>query len=648
MAEIPKSIGKYEIQSLIASGGMGNVYKAQHPTLKQELVIKRLTMQDSGHVQERFRREAQIMFNFKSDYIVDVYDHFEDGKAFHIVQEYIEGISLEDLIDRERYLPEHIALRIFLYAARALSYAHSRKVIHRDIKPGNILVSKRGEVKLLDFGIAAIRDQINDQDLTQVGMTLGTPSYMAPEQFTSSRDVDKRADIYSLGVMLYEMLTGKKPFPGTKLPETYQRIIKGKYTSPRKHNPNISPFALKIMRKCMQPKLKRRCQDLNILIRKIEKELRIRPQVGVPFESASLLADFVAGKRTTSPAHAFPWKKAAAAAILFTLASAGIIYLYSIQYHYRILHPHRYGGIRISIDSELDQQEFLELPRQVYLTAADNQDIFYELPLHQPWQNAPIFQRLPESIRPEAQSARLVSSPMYLPARAYELHVKIGTHRYQQSLFLQPETGRFTPYYYVDLNHFSFQHQAPAPLPLRVHARVRDLASRQDITAVSRIEVLHEDRFRGLDDLMAENELVTGKEHHFRISRPNYYSQELRISTDSRQADLYLEAALMPRPGFIHITSERDRTSIRLNDRRTYTSGGATPRNMELPVLQENSPELLQLPPGRYTLQAQAGRIQSNELSVRIESDSRVYFAISYDQDKNELILYAITEGEIP
>ncbi|THB66073.1 MAG: serine/threonine protein kinase, partial [Spirochaetaceae bacterium] len=352
MADIPAKIGKYKILGLIATGGMGDVYKAEHPTLDQLLVIKKLTMQGKTHVQKRFLREAKLMFSFKSDYIVDVYDHFAEHGAFHIVQEYIDGISLEELIDRERYLPEHIALYVLLYSARALQYAHSKGVVHRDIKPGNILISNSGSVKLVDFGIASIRDQRTDDDLTQVGMTLGTPSYMAPEQFTSSRDVDHRADIYSLGVMLYEMITGKKPYPSGKLPETYQRIIKGKYKNPRKHNPNISRFTLRTIRKCMRPKITRRYQNLHLLIKRLEKRLGIKPVIGQPFEGAGLLSDFLVGSFTPPKKRIITRPRLIGAAIVSAvgalLLGAGIY----TGFHHHIFHADTHGRVSAAINSQ--------------------------------------------------------------------------------------------------------------------------------------------------------------------------------------------------------------------------------------------------------------------------------------------------------
>ncbi|MFW5843487.1 MAG: serine/threonine-protein kinase, partial [Spirochaetota bacterium] len=168
---------------------MGAVYTAQHPTLDRTVIIKKLTLRGNADMRERFRREAQIMMDLRNDAIVDVYDHFREGSSYYIVLEYVDGVSLEELIHRERYLPSDVALLIVREACRALVYAHERGVIHRDIKPGNILISRSGEVKLVDFGIATIHGD-DESNLTREGMTLGTPVYMAPEQFRNTRNVD--------------------------------------------------------------------------------------------------------------------------------------------------------------------------------------------------------------------------------------------------------------------------------------------------------------------------------------------------------------------------------------------------------------------------------------------------------------------------
>ncbi|MCG8481204.1 MAG: serine/threonine protein kinase, partial [Spirochaetales bacterium] len=212
MAKTVESIGKYKVLSRLAQGGMGAVYTARHPTLERTVIIKKLTLRGNADIRERFRREAQIMMDLRNDAIVDVYDHFREGSSYYIVLEYVDGMSLDALIRQRRYLPNAIALLILREVCRALAYAHDKGVVHRDIKPANILISNEGEVKLVDFGIATIHGGDEESDLTRDGMTLGTPSYMAPEQFRNTRSVDKRADIYSLGCVGYWLLTGHTVF----------------------------------------------------------------------------------------------------------------------------------------------------------------------------------------------------------------------------------------------------------------------------------------------------------------------------------------------------------------------------------------------------------------------------------------------------
>ena len=218
--KIPEIIGKYKIMGLVAKGGMGAVYKAVHPSLKRLVILKKLTIRNNATVKERFKREAQILLDMQSPYIVHLFDYFVEGSSHYIVEEYVDGLSLAQLLEKQVSLGVELSLLVFLDACLALKFAHARGIVHRDIKPGNILISKRAEVKLADFGIASSEsgdvlplsnssgEVTNlDNNLTQSGVTLGTPAYMSPEQITDSRSVDKRADIYSMGVMLYEMLT---------------------------------------------------------------------------------------------------------------------------------------------------------------------------------------------------------------------------------------------------------------------------------------------------------------------------------------------------------------------------------------------------------------------------------------------------------
>ena len=288
MAEkIPETIGKYKIMSLVAKGGMGAVYKAVHPSLKRLVIIKKLTIRNNATVKERFKREAQILLDMQSPYIVHLFDYFTEGQSHYIVEEFVDGLSLAQLLDKQVALGTELALLIFHDACLSLKFAHARGIVHRDIKPGNILISKRAEVKLADFGIASSEsgDELPltpsadtsstkvDGNLTQSGVTLGTPAYMSPEQITDSRSVDKRADIYSMGVMLYEMLTGSKPFPSNLNPETLEKIRKGKYINPRKIDKNIPPVICRMIKKMLRANPDRRFQSIEKVIAIVKKYL---------------------------------------------------------------------------------------------------------------------------------------------------------------------------------------------------------------------------------------------------------------------------------------------------------------------------------------------------------------------------------------
>ncbi|MCB1172323.1 MAG: serine/threonine protein kinase [Leptospiraceae bacterium] len=284
-------VGKYTIIRTIAQGGMGRIFKAHHPTLQRPIILKRLTLVGNHVITRRFQREAELMMDFHEDRIVQVYDHFKEGAAWFIAMEFVNGVSLAELIAHHRYLPNQIALMIFLEVARGLHYAHEKGVIHRDIKPENILISRQGEVKLTDFGIAVSRTR-PAEDLTR-NMTLGTPAYMSPEQIQDSSAVDRRSDIYSMGVLLYKMVTGRSPFPGTMTPETIARITRGEYSPPRKINPRISSWMQQLIRKSMHRDRQRRFQDLAVLINKLERRLgRSRESSRIQ----SSLKDFIHGR----------------------------------------------------------------------------------------------------------------------------------------------------------------------------------------------------------------------------------------------------------------------------------------------------------------------------------------------------------------
>ncbi len=202
--------GRYRIREKVGSGGMSDVYLADDLTLNRPVAVKVLHPEyarDPGYIQ-RFRYEAQAAANLNHPNIVSVYDWGNEGEAYYIVMEYVEGRELKDLLREQGAFAPERAAEVAAEIAAALQFAHRRNLVHRDIKPQNVIITPAGQVKVMDFGIARAA---SGTGITQTGVVMGTAQYIAPEQ-AQGLSVDGRADIYSLGIVLYEMLTGRVPF----------------------------------------------------------------------------------------------------------------------------------------------------------------------------------------------------------------------------------------------------------------------------------------------------------------------------------------------------------------------------------------------------------------------------------------------------
>ena len=242
--------GRYEIISRLGTGGMAVVYKARCTWLDRTVTVKVLREDLTGDEEfvRRFRREAQAVARLSHPNIVSVYDVGQEAGIYYIVMEYIEGRTLKDLVREQGRLSEAQALDIFLQICAALEHAHENHIIHRDIKPHNILITPRGRVKVTDFGIA--QAAAAGATLTHPGKIIGSVHYLSPEQ-ARGEVVGIASDLYSAGAVLYEMLTGKVPFEGESLISVALKHLQDPIVPPRQLEPAISPAVEKVVLKAL-------------------------------------------------------------------------------------------------------------------------------------------------------------------------------------------------------------------------------------------------------------------------------------------------------------------------------------------------------------------------------------------------------------
>jgi eukaryotic-like serine/threonine-protein kinase len=235
----PVILGDFLVSKKLGQGGMGAVFKAKQISLDRDVALKVLArhLADDEKFVSRFAREAKVMAKLDHSNIIRCYSVGIENDLNYLAMEFVDGCSLQDLIDKNGKFSVGDALYITLRVADALNYAHDLQMVHRDIKPDNVLVTKKGVVKVADLGLAK---PINDDlSMTASGVGAGTPHYMAPEQMRSAKTVDGRSDIYALGAMLYVMLTGKKPHDGETLVKLLEQKEKGRFEPARKLNPNV-------------------------------------------------------------------------------------------------------------------------------------------------------------------------------------------------------------------------------------------------------------------------------------------------------------------------------------------------------------------------------------------------------------------------
>jgi serine/threonine protein kinase len=271
--QIDEKIGEYRVVGFIGQGGMGEVYHFHHEKLNRPVAVKVLggSVSLDENYKTRFLNEARLQASLQHPNIATLYDFQEVGNELLIFMELVDGESLDSLIDRQFFSVEE-SLQVFESIVGAIKYVHENGIIHRDIKAENVKLNQQGVPKLLDFGIAK---DYQSQTLTQIGGVIGTPNYLAPEQIDGEK-ADEQTDIWSLGVLLYRMLTGRLPFEAAMFETLVYQIVQAKFETPETYNPAIPKAVSQIVKRCLAKDVQQRYQTAEELLQDVRKVLNER------------------------------------------------------------------------------------------------------------------------------------------------------------------------------------------------------------------------------------------------------------------------------------------------------------------------------------------------------------------------------------
>ena len=278
-AGVPATLGRYHVVKELGRGAMGVVYLGKDPTIQRFVAIKTMRLdeidndEDLKEFRNRFFREAESTGRLSHPNIVTVYDAGEQDGLAYIAMEYLEGTLLSCYCQKSTILPAKQSLQIVATVADALDYAHSQGVVHRDVKPANIMILKQRLVKVMDFGIA----KMASASKTQTSMILGTPRYMSPEQATG-KDVDGRSDVFSLGIVLFELLSGERPFDAENMAALVMRIAKAPHPPLLKYRRDLPTRVQSILDRALQKEIPNRYRHASDMAQDLRDVFQVMPR----------------------------------------------------------------------------------------------------------------------------------------------------------------------------------------------------------------------------------------------------------------------------------------------------------------------------------------------------------------------------------
>ena len=621
MPKLPASIGKYKVTERLGRGGMGMLYKAEHPTLGTSVVLKKLMLKGDNAHRERFRREAALMMRLRHENVVGIYDHFKEGAAYYLVMEYVDGRPLSELAAREGALPPDEAAWLIGRVALALAHIHENGIVHRDLKPSNIFLARDGSVKLGDFGIAF---SPGDSDIvTEEGTALGTPSFMAPEQLVDARQADERSDIWSLGVCFFELITALKfvtgPTPaailealpeavrniGKKLPEKLPRVHRRFLRKSLRLRPEArmsgGAAAVRMMMADRlheaPPALKTR---INRLTAAMDSSIAESPREEAgkntksrkPLFPASLFSPAVKQVPNREPEkHSIPEHKnskpprsifkfgkpkpRAAALILIPLVFLLAVLVVPGLWD-ELARSNRFGRLRLAVD-------FPQQAPSYWLNSVKAR--IYR------WDDGELVDLANPVLRPTRDETRLVSRPISLPAGAYRLSWSLGDRIVWQSFHL----GTIRENRAQNRHPFILEETLGTPPVFRLDLNVRAYDAMTEEELPARVSWERLDKPGG--------DLESGGRYRFTLEAAGYGAETFTAAASPWRREITLQTALWPLPGTVRIRNlSLRRIMPRLDGKRRFLDLTGTPRLKPIGPLPSGEELLLTLLPETTSL----------------------------------------------